>query len=117
MENYIDGIVQRLEAVVQEETALLKKNAAVDLQEFNMRKSQGLYDLSRAMHRIAGQSLAPTLAERLRPLRSALEANEAALSAHLQAAREISAVISQSIREAESDGTYAPPFKRFGGSA
>lgn len=114
---FIDRIAKRLEQVVGEETALLKSKTVVDLRDFNTRKSQGLYDLSRAMYRLGGQNPGPELLASLRSLHSALEANKAALSAHLLAVREIAAVISDAIREAESDGTYAPPFNQAGGTA
>lgn len=117
VESFIDRIAQHLESVVQEETNLLKNNAVADLQDFNLRKSQGLYDLSRAVHRLDGRNFDPATLERLRSLRHTLENNQAALSVHLQAVHEIATVISDAIREAESDGTYAPPFKRAGGSS
>ncbi len=115
METFIDRIIQRLESVLDEETRLLRANTVFDLQEFNRRKSQGLYDLSRAMHRLDGE-LDPATSAKLLSLRRTLEANQAALSLHLEAVREIAAVISDAMREAESDGTYAPPVTRSGNS-
>jgi hypothetical protein len=41
--------IERLEAVVEQETAALKGHAATDLREFNNRKSQGLLELSRSL--------------------------------------------------------------------
>jgi len=41
--------IQRLEAVVDQETAALKGRTATDLREFNNRKSQGLLELSRSL--------------------------------------------------------------------
>ena len=112
VETFISRIIQRLEAVITEETELLKENGVADLQDFNTRKSQALYDLSRAIHRLDGQSLDPSTLGTLHSLRLTLASNQAALSVHLQAVREIAAVISDAIRDSESDGTYAPPFGR-----
>ena len=117
MDSFMDRIIERLQQVVEEETALLRANSVVDLTDFNTRKSQGLYDLSRAMHRLGEQRPGPETLARMHSLRGALEANQAALSAHLHAVREIATIVSDAIQEFESDGTYAPPFKRAGGRA
>ncbi|MCL4766653.1 MAG: hypothetical protein KJZ80_10505 [Hyphomicrobiaceae bacterium] len=116
MQRFIGRVVRRLEEIVEEETATLRKGAAADLRPFNARKGQGLLDLSRALRQLDGRELDPGTIEGLRALRSALEANRAVLSVHLQAVREIAGVVTEAIREAESDGTYAPPFERKGSS-
>ena len=41
--------IDRLEEVVEQETAALRSRAQVDLKEFNTRKSHGLLELTRAM--------------------------------------------------------------------
>ncbi len=115
MEGFIERVIRRLEAVVAEETAALRRNASADLAAFNARKGQGLLDLGRALSLIGGRGLEPGTRDRLRSLHAALEANRAMLSLHLQAVREIAQVVTEAIREAESDGTYAPPFERKGG--
>lgn len=114
LDAFIDLAVRRLLQVVEEETRRLEAKAATELQEFNLRKSQGLYELSRALHRLAGRPLSPSTLEGMRSLRIALRDNHAALHIHLQAVREIADVVATAIREAESDGTYGPPFKRIG---
>jgi hypothetical protein len=43
----------------------------------------------------------------LTSLRSSLIRNQAALQIHLDAVREVSAIIARSIQEVESDGTYS----------
>lgn len=115
--SFMDSIIARLQQVVEEETALLKSNSLVDLTDFNTRKSQALYDLSRAMHRFDRQASSPETLAKLRSLRGALEANQAALSVHVLAVREIATIVSEAIQEIESDGTYAPPFKPARGRA
>ncbi len=109
IEYFVDRIIEQLDTVVQQETALLKNKASVDLGEFNVRKSQGLYDLSRALSRLHGQVLQPRTVAKLESLRSTLAANQAALSVHLQAVREVADVITAAVRDSESDGTYDPP--------
>ena len=111
VEIFIDRIIEHLERVVREETEVLDDNQIADLREYNMRKSQGLYSLNRAL-RAPNQSLAPATLEKLQSLRATLQANEVALSRHLQAVREVATLISEAIRELESDGTYDVPPKR-----
>jgi len=49
----------------------------------------------------------PSLMQRLATLREKLDANSAILKLHLEAVREISAVMAEAIRDVESDGTYS----------
>lgn len=116
VEIFIDRIIEHLERVIREETELLDRNEIADLRECNMRKSQGLYSLSRALRMPEGQSVAAATLEKLQSLRATLQANEIALSRHLKAVREIATLISDTIREAESDGTYEATPNRTGGS-
>ena len=106
---FIDRIIDHLARVVREETELLNKNTIVDLAEYSIRKSQGLYSLSRALRKCEGQTLYPETAEKLETLRNLLEANRIALSRHLQAVREVATLLSDVIRKSESDGTYEMP--------
>jgi hypothetical protein len=47
------------------------------------------------------------VAKEIQKLRQRLERNRAVLEMHLEAAREVAAIIMKAIREAESDGTYS----------
>ena len=108
----VGKIVELLERVVREETEGLARNAISDLREYNIRKSQGLYSLSRALGNPQSRSLDAATLQKLQELRGTLDANQRALARHLQAVREVAAIISKAIREAESDGTYeAHPLK------
>lgn len=106
---FIDKIIEHLERVVREETEALNRNAGVDLRDHNLRKSQGLYTLTRALRRPDSQSLNPATLAKLQDLRMALEANRISLSRHLEAVREIANLLSDVIRKSESDGTYDIP--------
>ncbi len=103
----VESAIERLEEAVEQETAALQTRAGIDLKEFNDRKSQGLLELTRAMRHIEGAVPEPELVTRLARLRSKLETNSAALKMHLEAVREVSAVMADAMREAESDGTYS----------
>lgn len=107
MLSLVESAIERLEEAVEQETAALQTRAGIDLKEFNNRKSQGLLELTRAMRHIEGATPEPELVTRLARLRSKLEINSAALKMHLDAVREVSAVMADAMREAESDGTYS----------
>jgi len=103
----LEAAIQRLEDVVEEETAALRGRVAVDLKDFNNRKSQGLLDLTRALRLLDGAAHEQALADRLAGLRAKLDTNKAVLQMHLDAVREVAAIMTEAIRDAESDGTYS----------
>jgi len=98
--------LQRLEEIVDQETAALKMHASVDLRDFNNRKSQALLELTRSLRLMQGMGPDPALAARVGTLKVKLAVNQAALKVHLEAVREISTSLSEAIRNADSDGTY-----------
>ena len=104
----LERCIARLEDVVDNETAALKSRTAVDLREFNDRKSQGLLDLSRSLRLFQGAAPGKAVMARLADLRAKLDVNQAVLKLHLDAVREIATIMSDAIRDAESDGTYSP---------
>ncbi len=110
----INRVIQRLEETVSEETALLKSHSSVDLNEYNARKSQGLLELTRALRTFDVRRADNDTVFQLQALRGALEANSAVLNLHLQAVREIATLVSDTIRESDSDGTYSPPGLAYG---
>ena len=94
-------------AAVEEETAALKARRHVDLDAFSNRKSQGLMELNRVLRLLGPAAKHEAVAERLSGLREKLELNQAVLKMHLDAVREVSQIVANAIREAESDGTYS----------
>lgn len=104
----LERAIERLEEVVDQETAALKARARVDLADFNNRKSQGLLDLTRALRAHEGLTRDKAALARLAGLRARLDANRAVLKTHLDAVREVATVLADAIRDTESDGTYSP---------
>jgi len=102
----LEQVIERVAAVVERETASLKSGGPVDFRDFNARKSQGLYELDLALRPFASNRLEGPLLVKLAELRSKLEENRARLKLHMDAAREIAALLADVIREHESDGTY-----------
>jgi hypothetical protein len=103
--------IARLEEVVEQETVALKGRSAIDLNDFNNRKSQGLLDLNRALRGLDAPSKDTAAMARLASLRAKLDANQAVLKMHLEAVREVARVLADAIRDAESDGTYSPSIR------
>ena len=112
----LDRVIERLEEVVEQETAALRGRTAVDLKDFNIRKSQGLLELNRALRGLdASPAGDKTLEARLAGLRAKLDANRAVLDVHLAAVREVATALADAIRDADSDGTYMPSIGAGGG--
>jgi hypothetical protein len=109
-----EKVIERLEALVDQETALLRTRTAVDLKEFNNRKSQGLLDLTRALRPLGSRAPDARTHAALARLRAKLEVNRALLRNHVEAVREISTMLCDAIRNLDSDGTYAPSVRRAG---
>lgn len=99
--------IDRLKATIDEETEKLEVRAVVDFDGFSQRKNRGLLELTRAMRLTQDIKNDPRVAPQLTLLRASLIRNQAALQIHLDAVREVSAIIARSIQEVESDGTYS----------
>ncbi|WP_244443215.1 hypothetical protein [Bradyrhizobium sp. Ai1a-2] len=99
--------IERLTATIDEETDRLESRTQVDFDSFSQRKNRGLLELTRAMRLTQGVEFDPRVVAHLTRLRASLVRNQAALQMHLDAVREVSAIIARSIQEVESDGTYS----------
>lgn len=107
MEAALRDSIDRLEEVVDEETTALVTRSGLDLNEFNRRKSRSLLELTRLSRAVAGKALGADLGQRLSRVGDKLERNQELLRMHLAAAQEVAGLISEALREAESDGTYS----------
>ena len=103
----VDRAIDYLAATVDQETNALRTRAHVDLAEFNNRKNQGLLELNRALRGIDAATAGLALASRLADLRAKLDVNRTLLKTHMEAVREVASVVSDAIRDSESDGTYS----------
>lgn len=107
----IETAAKRLTGIVEEETEALRNGLNPDLKKYNARKSLGLVELNRALQFLDGGKPETSTVRILRDLNARLEGNRQLLRLHMEALGEITAIISQSIREAESDGTYTLAFR------
>ncbi|WP_398476190.1 hypothetical protein [Tardiphaga sp.] len=99
--------IERLKATIDEETSKLESRAVVDFDTFSQRKNRGLLELTRAIRLTSDVKVDPRVTPQLTHLRASLIRNQAALQIHLDAVREVSAIIAKSIQDVESDGTYS----------
>ena len=99
--------IERLKETLEQETAGLRARAQLDLKDFNTRKTHGLLELTRAMRHLAKGGMTEAVAARLSALRVSLEINQSVVKMHLEAVREVSTIVADAIRDAESDGTYS----------
>jgi hypothetical protein len=106
------AVIQRLEIVIDQESEALRLHQTTRLPELVDRKSQGLLELSHALRALDKRNPSVALVQGLAALRQKLEVNQRLLKNHLDAVNEVSLILSQAIRDAESDGTYSPYGKR-----
>lgn len=100
------AILMRLDEVLQEETAALRRQETAELAQFFQRKSQGLLELANIQRSLGNAPLGEPVRAALASVRGSLEVNRDLLKLHLDAASELIDVFSQAIRDSESDGTY-----------
>lgn len=102
----VTSVIQRVEECLDEETSALDASPNFDLKASNDRKSQGLVDLNQAMRRLKSTDVNEDLQMRIQMFRKKLAINLRKIRLHLEAVKEITAVLSDAIQNAESDGTY-----------
>ncbi|MCB8823463.1 flagellar protein FlgN [Microvirga rosea] len=98
--------IERLEEIIDAETAALLAHIPIDHQEFNRRKSQSLLELTRLVRVTQSEPMRPEIASRLQDLKAKLDQNHAVLEMNLRAVQEVANIVSGAIQSAESDGTY-----------
>jgi hypothetical protein len=98
--------LERLEQVIDTETAALQEYNSVDLSEFNHKKRHGVLELSRAM-RVLDEETLEFAQGPLQRLRDKVEKNLSILEIHMRAVHAVSEIIARAIQERESDGTYS----------
>jgi hypothetical protein len=99
--------IARLQNTLEAENVKIASGELVDFHEFNLRKSQGLLELTRLMPLFAGAEIDMTLRVALVGLRAKLEDNRRLLRVQLKAVHEVSEIIARTIQAGQSDGTYS----------
>ena len=104
--------VERIERLVDLETATLQQYRPIDFSEFNHRKSHAILELSRSIRALGSEAHDEGARGELERLGGKLQRNLATLEIHLKAVRQVCAVISRAIQSEESDGTYSSSIHR-----
>ena len=99
-------VIGRMEEAIEAETTAIRGDPAFDIKASNARKSRYLYELNRAARGVEF-GIDEHLRAALTRLRGKLDANEAALKAHLSAVGEVAALLQDAIERSEADGTYS----------
>lgn len=101
------AVADRLEAVLDLETESLRHNRPCDLAETCGRKRQGLLELTRFLPSLATSEEREGARSRLGRLEGKIAQNHAVLDIRIGAVRQVADIISRTLREADSDGTYS----------
>ena len=104
-------LLDRLKAVIEEECEALSGRGTAYHGQFTERKNHLLRDILVAQRACGSPRIAQALAPRSCELQQLLKRNQRLLKAHMDAVKEISSIIVDSIRQAESDGTYSRQFR------
>ena len=104
--------LKRLEETVEAETEALLTRRRADHAALNRAKSQSLLELTRLTRGLDPAGIDAATAIHLARLRDRLARNQQVVGLHLRAVEEISGIVAESIREAESDGTYSGHVRR-----
>ncbi len=104
--NGLQASIEKLILLIEEENDLLQRHQITSHASFTSRKNQALRELM--IMRAAGipQQALPAYRPLLERLSEVLKTNAALLKLHIGAVGEISDIIVNGIREADSDGTY-----------
>lgn len=116
--SFLDSI-NRIEELLEKETALLRSDSLIPFDELNRKKSYGLLELRHAIEALKSAGCRPLgfdPSPALIRLRALLQENRELLISHLHAAGTITTVIARAIQDYESDGTYTVHMARKAGA-
>ena len=102
-----ESLLERLKSVIEEEITALEQHGTVQPGQFSERKNQLLRELLIAQRTCNSTRVLQELAPKSREVQLHLSRNQRLLKAHTDAVKEVSAIIVDSIRQGDSDGTYS----------
>lgn len=103
----IDGLLARLEGVIDMENEALGSDPNFDLKRSNALKSRCLYDMTVLFRDIGPAQLAAPQQRRLSGLRAKLDLNRTRVQAHMEAVHDLADMIKETVAASEADGTYS----------
>ncbi|PVB62698.1 hypothetical protein [Labrenzia sp. 011] len=102
--------VRRAVDAVRDETLALRADPTADLKRFEYAKSQALLDLTRARSAVPPAAFSPELKSGLEEFKEVLNENAGLLTLHMNAVSEVVEMMSRTMIDFDSDGTYQAPF-------
>lgn len=103
----INGVLSRLEAVIDAENAAIGADPRFDLKQSNALKSRCLYDMTIMFRGINLSELDEQQRQLLKTVKTKLDRNNLKVRAHMEAVRDIADMIKQTVAASEADGTYS----------
>lgn len=107
-------LAERISQVIEEERQLLANSDHGDFDAIVSRKSHLVLEMGRLVQHVDVAKADEPLKARLTALSRELAGNAALLRRHLEAVREVSAIIANAINSASNDGTYSADVARRG---
>jgi len=102
--------VKRAIEAVRDETNALRDNPTTDLKTYEYGKSQALLDLMRARALVPPAAYSDDLRADLAEFKTVLAENVGLLELHMNAVSEVVQLMSRTMIDFDSDGTYQAPF-------
>lgn len=100
-------VLTRLETVIDAENAAIGSDQEYDLVRSNAAKSRCLYDMTMLFKDINPAQLGDAHKEHLGTVKDKLDTNNSRVKAHMEAVRDITEMIKESVAASEADGTYS----------
>ncbi|KZM48038.1 hypothetical protein [Labrenzia sp. OB1] len=102
--------VKRAINAVRDETRALRDDPTADLKRFEYSKSQALLELLRARSAVSPETFSGELKADLCEFQDVLHENVGLLRLHMNAVSEVVQMMSRTMIDFDSDGTYQAPF-------
>ena len=103
----INGVLSRLEAVIDAENAAIGTDPRFDIKQSNVLKSRCLYDMTVLFRGISPSELDEQQKDLLKSVKTKLDSNNLKVRAHMEAVCGIADMIKQTVTALEADGTYS----------
>lgn len=114
LDRAIGQIADRMEAVLEDERAILSGASTGSLDAIVSRKNHLAVELTRLIGYAATADSNPGVRERLNQLRAELELNERLLRRHMDAIKEVIDIVAKTMNQSTDDGTYSSAIVHYG---
>ena len=106
-ESRLNGVLSRLEAVIDAENAAIGTDSRFDFKQSNALKSRCLYDMTVRFRGVAPSDLNEQQKLQLQQLKAKLDINSTKVRVHMESVQGIADLIKETVNASEADGTYS----------